>query len=82
MRLLESSTDDRLASPLNVPWFDFALTRRDGLIQVLSHSAQHRSQVLSWLSRQGIQTPDLDYVLMLRETHEASKPQTREEPSY
>lgn len=67
VRLLESSTDDSLASPLNIPWFDFALTRRDGLIQVLSHSAQHRSQVLSWLSAQGIQTPDLDYVLMLRE---------------
>jgi len=72
VRLLESTTDDSLGLPLNVAWFDFQMTRRDGLIQVLSHSAQHRSQVLSWLSTQGIQTPDLDYVLMLREAHESS----------
>jgi uncharacterized damage-inducible protein DinB len=81
VRLLESSTDDNLASLLDVPWFDFALTRRDGLIQVLSHSAQHRSQVLSWLSAQGIQTPDLDYVLMLREAHEASNPKRVRNPA-
>jgi uncharacterized damage-inducible protein DinB len=47
---------------LNVP-----VTARDGLLQVLTHSSQHRSQVLSWLSAHGISTPDLDYVLMLRE---------------
>jgi uncharacterized damage-inducible protein DinB len=45
------------------------VTVRDGLLQVLSHSAQHRSQVLSWLSSQGVETPDLDYVLMLQETN-------------
>lgn len=67
VRMLESSSDETLGSRLNVPWFDFAMTCRDGLLQVLTHSAQHRSQVLSWLSSQGIRTPDLDYVLMLRE---------------
>jgi uncharacterized damage-inducible protein DinB len=77
-RLLETSTDESLAAPLNVPWFDFALTCREGLIQVLSHSAQHRSQVLSWLSAQGISTPDLDYVLMVREAREAARPRTSE----
>jgi uncharacterized damage-inducible protein DinB len=67
VRLLESSTPQTLAAPLNVPWFTFRLTAREGLRQVLTHSAQHRSQVLSWLSARGTDTPDLDYVLMLRE---------------
>ena len=67
VRLLESSTPQTLAAPLNVPWFTFQLTAREGLRQVLTHSAQHRSQVLSWLSAQGTETPDLDYVLMLQE---------------
>jgi uncharacterized damage-inducible protein DinB len=71
-RLLESSSHESLAAPLNVPWFQFTMSRQDGLIQVLSHSGQHRSQVLSWLSARGIETPDLDYVLMLREAHDAS----------
>ena len=35
-----------------MPWFTFQLTARKGLRQVLTHSAQHRSQVLSWLSRE------------------------------
>ncbi len=67
VKLLEASSAEQLARPLNTPWFDFTLTARDGFIQVLTHSAQHRSQVLSWLSAQGIHTPDLDYVVMLRE---------------
>jgi uncharacterized damage-inducible protein DinB len=67
VRLLESSTPQTLAAPLNMPWFTVQLTAREGLRQVLTHSAQHRSQVLSWLSAQGTPTPDLDYVLMLRE---------------
>jgi uncharacterized damage-inducible protein DinB len=67
LHLLESSTPDALDRPLNVPWFEFQMTTREGLLQVLSHSAQHRSQVLSWLAAQGISTPDLDYVVMLGE---------------
>ena len=67
LRLLESATDEVLSRDLRIPWFDFPITVRDGLCQVLTHSAQHRSQVLSWLSSQGVQTPDLDYVLMMRE---------------
>lgn len=52
---------------LEIPWFDFRITAYDGLLQVLTHSAQHRSQVLAAISARGIQTPDLDYVLMLGE---------------
>jgi uncharacterized damage-inducible protein DinB len=43
------------------------MTVHDGLIQVVGHSAQHRAQVLSVLGQHGVEVPDLDYVLMLRE---------------
>jgi hypothetical protein len=50
------------ADALHVPWFDFVLTKRDGLLQVLSHSAQHRAQVFSALGERGVDVPGLDYV--------------------
>ena len=56
-------------SPLNVPWFDFPLTKHDGLLQALSHSAQHRAQTLSVLGAHGVEVPDLDYVLYVEELH-------------
>ena len=56
-RLLASATPETLAAALNVPWFTFDLTAREGLRQVLTHSAEHRSQVLSWLSTRGVDTP-------------------------
>jgi uncharacterized damage-inducible protein DinB len=65
--VLEASTPEALEFELGIPWFNFPVSAREGLRQTLTHSAQHRSQVLSWLSAQGIKTPDLDYVLMLRE---------------
>jgi uncharacterized damage-inducible protein DinB len=67
VRLLESTSADQLQHDLGMPWFDFAISAREGLLQVLTHSAQHRSQVLSWLSARGVATPDLDYVLLLGE---------------
>lgn len=57
-----------LDQPLTVPWFDFALTKRDGLLQVIHHSAQHRAQVFSVLGERGVKVPDLDYVLYIRST--------------
>lgn len=51
-----------LTAPLNVPWFDFTLTKGDGLLQVLDHSGQHRAQVLSTLGARGVELPDVDYV--------------------
>jgi uncharacterized damage-inducible protein DinB len=65
IQLLESNSPEGLEFDLAIPWFKFPVSAREGLRQVLTHSAQHRSQVLSWLSAKGIQTPDLDYVLML-----------------
>lgn len=64
--LLESADAAFLDQPLRVPWFDFALTKHDGLLQVLEHSAQHRAQVFSVLGERGVKVPDLDFVLFVR----------------
>ncbi len=61
--LLESAEPAFYDEPFKVPWFDFALTRHDGLLQVLSHSAQHRAQVLSVLGEREVKVPDVDFVL-------------------
>jgi uncharacterized damage-inducible protein DinB len=64
--LLASADAAFYDEPLAVPWFDFALTKHDGLLQVLSHSAQHRAQVFSVLGERGVEVPDLDYVLYVK----------------
>ena len=68
-RALEASTPESLEQALAIPWFALSppVSTREGFLQVLTHSAQHRSQVLSWLASQGVETPDLDYVVMLGE---------------
>jgi uncharacterized damage-inducible protein DinB len=65
--LIAAADDSFLDAPLHVPWFDFPLTKHDGLLQVLAHSAQHRAQVLSALGAQGVEVPDVDYVEMVGE---------------
>lgn len=67
LTLLASLDDAALDRTLNVPWFDFPLTAHDGLLQVLTHSAQHRAQILSILGARGIDVPNIDYVFMRRE---------------
>lgn len=63
--LLAAQDEDWLQERFVVPWFDLALSRRDGLLQVWTHSAQHRSQILSALGAHGIDVPDVDYIFML-----------------
>lgn len=63
--LLAAAEPDFYDEPLHVPWFDFALTKHDGLLQVLHHSAQHRAQVLSVLGAHGVSVPDVDYIIYL-----------------
>lgn len=65
--LLADADSSFFDAPLDVPWFDFALTKRDGLHQVLSHSAQHRAQVFSVLGERGMDVPGLDYVLFVEQ---------------
>jgi uncharacterized damage-inducible protein DinB len=73
VRAIESATPQALARQLDIPVLSFPVTAYDGLLQVLTHSSQHRAQVLSWLSAQGVPTPDLDYVLMLGEQRGGSQ---------
>jgi uncharacterized damage-inducible protein DinB len=37
------------------------MTRRDGLLHVLTHSIHHRAHVLSALGQRGLTVPDVDY---------------------
>lgn len=67
LTLLSHADETLLDRPLTIPWINTPLTVRDGLIQVLSHSGQHRAQILSILGAAGHTVPDLDYVLMLME---------------
>lgn len=67
LSLLAGQDDAWLARSLQVPWFDFPMTKRDGLLQSLMHSAQHRAQVLTTLGQRGVAVPDLDYANMLAE---------------
>jgi uncharacterized damage-inducible protein DinB len=60
-----------LDGAMQVPWFDFTMTKRDGLLQVFTHSAQHRAQVFSLLGTRGVKVPDLDYVFMVGEAAHA-----------
>ena len=62
-----------VAHLLRVPWFDFPVTGEEGLCQVLTHSCEHRAQVLSVLGARGLDVPGLDYVVMLAEAR-GSKP--------
>lgn len=64
-QMLDANDDDWLEETFVVPWFGFPITRRDGLLQVWMHSAQHRAQVLSALGSHGIEVPDVDYIYML-----------------
>ncbi len=63
--MLSKNDEAWLESTFSVPWFGFALSRRDGLLQVWTHSAQHRAQVLSALGSHDIEVPDVDYIFML-----------------
>jgi hypothetical protein len=63
--LLDSSAPVVFERRLASPWLSFPVSARGGLRQVLTHSAQHRSQVLCWLAGRGVPTPDLDYAVML-----------------
>ncbi|HET9016452.1 MAG TPA: DinB family protein [Thermomicrobiaceae bacterium] len=63
--LLARVEPDFFDAPLEVAWIDVPLSRHDGLLQVLQHSAQHRAQVLSALGGHRVAVPDVDYVFYL-----------------
>ena len=59
--LLQGKDESWLESTFQVPWMDHPMTRRDGLLQVFTHSSLHRAQVLSELGASGMEVPDVDY---------------------
>lgn len=71
--LLAGKDENWLAEQFVVPWFGFPISHRDGLLQAWTHSAQHRSQILSELGSHGLQTPDIDYIFMRSQEHEAAE---------
>ncbi len=50
-----------------VPWFEREFAVGDGLLQVVTHSCEHRADLASALNRMGIETPPIDYVARLLE---------------
>ena len=45
-----------------VPWWEREFEVRDGLLQVIAHSSQHRAEVAWALSKVGVSTGDLDHI--------------------
>jgi len=66
--LLETTDEPFLEAEFKIPWFERPISRRAGILQALTHSAQHRAQVLSALGERGLEVPDVDLVVMLQES--------------
>jgi uncharacterized damage-inducible protein DinB len=56
-----------LDGELKIPWFEHPISRRDGFVQAMTHSIQHRAQVCSVLGERGVDVPNMDYVAMRQE---------------
>ncbi|MGA7911766.1 MAG: DinB family protein [Candidatus Dormiibacterota bacterium] len=52
-------------APVTIPWFSFRPSVRQALLQVLTHSAQHRSQLAMQLEALGAVVPNFDYITMV-----------------
>ncbi|OAI40289.1 hypothetical protein AYO38_06135 [bacterium SCGC AG-212-C10] len=55
--------EGELQRKFNVPWFERDFSVEDGLFQVITHSIEHRADIASALSRFGLETPPIDYVM-------------------
>ncbi len=56
-----------LAETFEVPWFGRSFTREQALVQVATHSVQHRAGVCAGIARAGREAPNLDYIIWLNE---------------
>lgn len=61
--LLAHLDESALNTTFRVPWFEREFTRRDGLLQVVTHSTEHRADLAAALTRCGIATPPIDYAV-------------------
>lgn len=66
--LLAHLDEAALETTFRVPWFEREFTRRDGLLQVVTHSTEHRADLAAALTRCGITTPPIDYVVHVIES--------------
>jgi uncharacterized damage-inducible protein DinB len=55
----------RLADPVEVPWFGRSFEIGQALMQVATHSVQHRAGICAGIARAGLQAPGLDYIMWL-----------------
>ena len=57
----------RLGERFTVPWFERDFTIEQALLQVTTHSVQHRAGICAGIFRAGLEAPGLDYIMWLRE---------------
>lgn len=65
VRYQELLTESSMDALVTIPWFSFRPSVRQALMQVLTHSAQHRSQLASQLEALGSVVPNFDYITMV-----------------
>jgi len=58
------SSEADLERPVFIPWLDDGVNIRltDAVIQPITHSIQHRADIIGALSRAGMEAPEMDYV--------------------
>lgn len=66
-KLLDEVDEAFFDAEMKVPWFEHPISRRDGFVQAMTHSIQHRAQVCSVLGERGVDVPNMDYVAMRQE---------------
>jgi uncharacterized damage-inducible protein DinB len=62
---LSELTAAKLQRSFQMPGLGCDLTIEQGIIQVVTHSTQHRADLASALTRLGVTPPPLDYVQLL-----------------
>ena len=71
LRLIAEVQSDDLERPFRMPGLNRDLSLEQGLIQVATHSTQHRADLASSLTRLGKEPPALDYVQYLLDVSNA-----------
>ena len=64
-RFTQSLDDGQLQREFHIPWFERDLSVADGLLQVINHSTEHRSDLAGALTRIGLKTPSLEYAFFV-----------------
>jgi uncharacterized damage-inducible protein DinB len=59
--------EPRLTERFTVPWFEREFTIEQALLQVATHSVQHRAGICAGIFRAGLEAPELDYIMWLEE---------------